>query len=49
MAPSLGATTESVLVSAQAVAVDTTTVVLKAVVHTKPIEELPLNGQTRRN
>ncbi|HYO84425.1 MAG TPA: TonB-dependent receptor [Bryobacteraceae bacterium] len=45
LALALGATTETVLVSAQAVAVDTTTAVLKAVVDTKRIEELPLNGR----
>lgn len=41
----VGATTESVVVSANAVTVDTTTAVLKAVVDQKRIEELPLNGR----
>ncbi len=42
---SIGATTETVTVVSQAVAVDTTTAVLKAVVDQKRIEELPLNGR----
>ena len=41
----VGATAESVVVSATAVTVDTTTAVLKAVVDQKRIEELPLNGR----
>ena len=42
---SVGATTETVTVQANAVTVDTTTSTLKAVVDQKRIEELPLNGR----
>lgn len=42
---SVGATTETVTVQANAVMVDTTTSTLKAVVDQKRIEELPLNGR----
>ena len=45
VAMKVGATTESVVVTADAVTVDTTTATLKAVVDQKRIEELPLNGR----
>jgi len=41
----VGTAAESITVSSQAVAVDTTTATLKAVVDQKRIEELPLNGR----
>ncbi|MGH9628724.1 MAG: carboxypeptidase regulatory-like domain-containing protein, partial [Bryobacteraceae bacterium] len=41
----IGTATETVTVSAEAVTVDTTTAILKAVVDQKRIEELPLNGR----
>ncbi|MFN0103666.1 MAG: carboxypeptidase regulatory-like domain-containing protein [Bryobacteraceae bacterium] len=41
----VGTAAETVTVSSQAVAVDTTTATLKAVVDQKRIEELPLNGR----
>jgi hypothetical protein len=41
----IGATTETVTVSADVVTVDTTTAVLKSVVDQKRIEDLPLNGR----